>query len=210
MLLCLHTMAAVPACSVPGGEALGDARERFLPAYTIGNVVIDPATYHFVIPAELLTSTEGAGPRQLSLVVGTAVTPHISFTGTHTPAKLDLSEALGYDVSKEVTLSGATTVLVPVDAYARIDAYTTYQRATWTMFGLGGVALGLGATYRPIGVYFSTCGCIGLDPCSSCAAGFPSGGAPAAQGSSSPSSPAQNNWGVVPGSGDADAGADGG
>jgi hypothetical protein len=194
------------ACSAERGEsaAVGSVAEAYGPAYGIINVAIDPHTYHFILPSELLMSTEGCGPRSLSLAVAVAVTPHISFVGTHTPSHSDLSSALGWDVSRSVELTADTVVLIPVDAYARLDSYTTYQKTTWTMVGLGGVTIGLGATYKPIGVFFSTCGCIGSDPCSSCTPGFP----PGAPGTGA-SSPSQSSWGSAS-TAQADAGADGG
>jgi hypothetical protein len=202
--MCLWALIPV-ACSADGDgrAAVGSAVEAFDAAYGIINVAIDPHSYHFAIPSELLVSTEGCGPRSLSLAVLTGVSPHISFVGTHTPSHGEISRALGWDVAKSVELTASTIVLIPVEAYARLDAYTTYQKTTWTMVGLGNVVLGLGATYRPIGVFFSTCGCIGPGPCSTCAAGFP----PGAPGTGANTS--QSTWGSAS-SAEADAGADGG
>ncbi len=77
------------------------------------------------------------------------------------------------------------------------------------MVGLGGVILGVGATYKPIGVYFSTCGCIGISPCNgSCASGFPNGDLPS---SSSPAGTGTGGGnGGTGGGAVADAGADAG
>ena len=184
----LWLVVALPACSRGGrgDEVVGGVGEGLGPGYYIGDIAIDPNTYHWASPDELLTSAEGAGPRTLYVSVAAAVTPHIAFTGTHSPSHSDLSTALGWDVAASVQLSSETSVLVPVDAYARVDAYTTYQKTTWMMVGVGQVPIGMGATYRPIGVYYSTCGCIGPDPCGvGCVNDFPYGaasGAPAVDG----------------------------
>jgi hypothetical protein len=204
--MCLSAVIPI-ACGSDGGgrAAVGSVAEPFLPASYVVNVAIDPATYHFAVPSELLMSSEGCGPRSLSLAVSASVTPHISFTGTRTPSHSELSAALGWDVARQVQLTADTVVLVPVDAYARVDSYTTYQKTTWALVGLAGVPLGLGATYRPVGVFFSTCGCIGSDPCASCAPGFP----PGVPGGGGPG-PGQGTVGTVAPAQTGDAGADGG
>lgn len=206
----LSLLVTLAACS-PGtrdAEAVGRAVEAFGPGYYIGSVVVDPATYHYVTPNELLTTAEGAGPRTLDITVAASVSPTITFTGTRSPAHTELSAALGWDVSKSIELTADTSVLVPVNAYARIEAYPTYQKSTWTMVGFGQVPVGYGTTYKPVGVYFATCGCIGPDPCGTgCVNGFPWGGGASSSGT--------NDGPIVVdeadgGTGDADAGTDGG
>jgi hypothetical protein len=172
-------LAALAACSPGhrGGEPVGASDQALAPGFWIGNVAFDPATYHFDDPANLLMAAEGAGPRTLNVAVSTAMSPQIEFTGTHTPSHSDISKALGYDVTQTFQLTADSSVLVPVDAYARVAAYPTFQKATWTIFGLGTVPMGTGSTYKPIGVYFETCGCIGPDPCGTgCVSGAPLGG----------------------------------
>ncbi len=187
--------AALAACSVGGrgGDALGVDTAALAPGFWIGNVQYDPTIVPFDDPGDLLMSAEGAGPRTLNVAVSTAVSPQIDFTGTHTPSHSDISKALGYDVTQTFQLTADSSVLVPVDAYARVAAYPTFQKATWVIFGLGTVPMGGGVTYKPIGVYFDTCGCIGPDPCgTACVSGVPLGGLAG---------------GVDPGLADVDAGA---
>jgi hypothetical protein len=177
----LLLLAALPSCSAGGrrGEPAGRAVEGWGIADSIGNVVIDPATYHFADPSVLLATAEGAGPRTLSVNVTTGVSPQVSYVGTRTPTRSELSAALGYNVSQTFELAADTTVLVPINAYARVDAYPSYQKATWVVFGFDQAVQGTGVVYKPIGVYFDTCGCIGPDPCgTNCADGFPPGEGP--------------------------------
>ena len=167
------------ACSPRATADLATARQGLLPGYRVGNVQIDPATYHWADPSTLLTSAEGAGPRTLDVSVATGVEPEIELTGTYTPTNSEISKAFGYDVTETIQLTAETSVLVPIDAYARVDAYPSWQKATFVVLGPGPFHFGGGAVYKPIGVYFDTCGCIGPDPCGTgCISGFPySGGA---------------------------------
>lgn len=190
------------ACSPRHGEAVGDGRQGLLPGYSVGNVQIDPVIYHWADPSTLLTSAEGAGPRTLDVSVSNGVEPEIALTGTYTPTNSEISAALGYDVTQIFQLTAETAVLVPIFAYARVDAYPSWQKATFAVLGPGPFHFGGGVVYKPIGVYFDTCGCIGPDPCGSgCISGFPYGGAAEADGGTA----AKDED-----AGAADAGADGG
>jgi hypothetical protein len=185
----LWLFAALPACGAPGhGDPEAGAAPQGLISdlFVVGDVVVDPATYHWAAPDLLLASSEGAGPRTLDVSVSSAVTPHVSYTGTRTPSRSEISAALGWDVSQTVQLDAETSVLVPLDAYARVDAYPSYQRITWSLIALGQVVVGSGTTYKPIGVFFDTCGCIGPDPCGvGCVNGSSGpGGLPGAAGAS--------------------------
>ncbi len=128
-------------------------------------------------------------------------------TGTFTPTKSELSKALGYDVTETFGLSADSSVLIPVNAYARVEAYPAYQRATLTLGALCEVPtiVGSAVVLKPVGVYFATCGCIGPDPCGASCVPFggafpgPAGGPPGASGAG----------GASPASADAGAG-DGG
>ncbi len=177
-------VALLASCSSGdrGGEVAGKGSQAFVSdLFVVGTGVIDPTTYHWVDPSLLITSTEGAGPRTLDIAVSTALTPHVSYTGTRTPSHAEISEALGYDVAQTVQVSADSSVLVPVYAYARIAAYPTFQVATWDVIGPGGIVYGTGRAYKPTGVSFDTCGGIGTDPCgSACVGNFPYGPPPAA------------------------------
>ena len=106
------------------------------------------------------------------------------------------------------TVQADSTVLVPVDAYARVDAYPTFQRAAYQVVGSdcpGQVVVGSGVALKPVGVYFSTCGIFGAPSCGiGCVGGVPS---PGAGGPGSPS-----GTGVPPGAAGpgGEWGADGG
>jgi hypothetical protein len=205
-------LAVLSACAPghSGGEPVRASEQALAPGFWIGNVVFDPATYHFDNPANLLMAAEGAGPRTLNVAVSTAMSPQIEFTGTHTPSHSDISKALGYDVSQTFQLTADSSVLVPVDSYARVAAYPSFQKATWTIFGLGTVPMGAGSTYKPIGVYFETCGCIGPDPCGTgCVSSAPSGGAGGAGGAGGGGSGGSGGSASSASPNDADAG-DGG
>jgi len=175
-------IVALASCKAggSGSEAPGVAAAATLycRSYGIFGVQVDPATYHTADPAKLLESAEGAGPRTLNVAVSSAVAPEISVTGTYTPTKSEFSAAVGYDVTQTVTLAADSSVLVPINAYARVDAYPAFQRANVTIGAdCGGpTVLGSAEVLKPVGVFFDTCGCIGPDPCGASCSGFPFGG----------------------------------
>jgi hypothetical protein len=156
---------AIAGCSADRGEALGRAPLALAPGFCIGNVVIDPATYHNAVPAEVLMTAEGAGPRTLNVAVSAGVQPQITYVGTRTPSHEDISKALGFSVTQLFQLTADSSVLVPVNAYARVAAYPAYEKMTWEVVGPDLTIWGSGSTLKPIGIYFDTCGCIGPDPC---------------------------------------------
>jgi hypothetical protein len=201
----LSSLSLLSSCSADG--TLGVASEALCHGgFAIANVQIDPTTIHGDDPHQLLTSAEGCGPRTLDLNVATSISPSISYTSTFTPTDSQLSTALGYSVSTSIILAADSSVLVPINAYARVDAYPTFQRATFQIVGQncpGTIVVGTGSALKPVGVYFETCGLIGTDPCGvSCVGGKP---AAPSQSSSSPG----NEPPSVAETG-ADGGADGG
>ena len=136
--------------------------------FSVAYVQIDPATLHRDGPRDLLVSAEGCGPRTLDLVVSSQVSVTSSYTGTYTPTDAQLSQALGYSTSASFTLQADSSVLVPLNAYARVAAYPTFQRATYQVVGSscpGEIVVGSGTALKPVGVYFETCGVLGTDPC---------------------------------------------
>jgi hypothetical protein len=169
MLLAL----AIAGCSVERGEALGRAPLALAPGFFIGNVLVEPATYHTNSPANLLASAEGAGPRTLNVAVSTSVSPEVSYTGTRTPSHEDISKALGFSLTQTYLLSADSAVLIPVNAYARVEAYPAFQRVTWQVLGPDATVWGSGTAMKPVGIFFDTTGCIGLDPCSTWLPGPP-------------------------------------
>ena len=199
---CMVLLVTLTACSAGDPrEPLDGARQGLAPGFFIGNIVFDTTTYHWANPAQLLASGEGAGPRTLDIVVSSSVSPQVSWTGTHTPSHADISKALGYSVGTAIVLAAETSVLVPINAYARVSAYPTFQRATWEVMGFDEV-FGRGVSYKPIGVYFDTCGCIGIDPCGpGCTNGFPPSGNNASSKSSGSGGKYQGGAGTSPGTG---------
>jgi hypothetical protein len=169
------SLVLLTSCSAGrDGEPVGRVEEALAPGFFIGDVVFDPAPVPCIDPADLLATAEGAGPRTLNVSVTTAISPQISYTSTRTPSNEDISKALGYSVTQLFSLQADSTVLVPVNAYARVDAYPSFQRATWAILGPDGTLWGTGVAKKPVGVYFDTCGCIGPDPCGvGCVAGPP-------------------------------------
>jgi hypothetical protein len=164
---------AIAGCSSERGEVVGRAPLALAPGFFIGNVLVDPATFHTNNPASLLASAEGPGPRTLNVAVSTSIEPEVSFTGTRTPAHSDISKALGFSVTQAYSLSADSAVLIPVNAYARVEAYPAFQRLTWQVFGPDATVWGNGSTLKPIGVFFDTTGCIGPDPCAAWLPGPP-------------------------------------
>lgn len=216
---CLWRMVlivALTSCKGGGaaGEAPGVAAEAYCRSYGIFGVQVAPLTYHWTDPSKLLESAEGAGPRTLNLTVSSGVEPEDSGDGHLQPDQFEFSAALGYDVTQSITLSADSSVLIPIFAYARVDAYPSFQKAVVTIGAdCGGpTVVGSAQVLKPVGVYFDTCGCISPDPCgASCSAGFPFGGA------ASPASPTGGagggsaGGGAGGGTGGSDAGAgDGG
>jgi hypothetical protein len=159
------------------GPLLQSFPQVYCDNYSVTNVLIDPVTYPWADPAHLLDSAEGCGPRTLDVTVASSIAPTWSVTGNYTPTSGDVSTALGYSVTATVLLSADSSVFVPVDAYARVSAYPVFQRATFQVVGVacpGRVVVGTGWAYRPVGIYFSTCGIIDTGPCGmSCPGGIP-------------------------------------
>ena len=221
------------ACSdsrAPLDDPAGAARQPFCRSgFAVANIQVDPTTIYNLDPTSLLVSAEGCGPRTLDLVVSTSLSPSISYNGTYTPTDAQLSQALGYSVTATFLVEADSTVLVPVDAYARVDAYPTYQRAAYQVVGSdcpGQVVVGSGVALKPVGVYFNTCGVIGTPACGvGCVGGVPNTSGTGASSSSGQGVP-PGAWGtggtggaggapstspgVPPGAWGTDGGVDGG
>jgi len=132
------------------------------------NVAIVPGTFHWEDPIHLLSSSEGFGPRTLSLAAATSVSPQIVVSGTYTPEDSEISSSLGFRVTKSVSLEASSSILVPTGAYAVLQAYVNYQQFTWDIWAgrcwtrgtpsLGPGIVGSGSTFRPVGIFFKSCG----------------------------------------------------
>lgn len=167
----------------PGG--LGTAQDAYCTSHVIANVAVLPGTYHWEDPVHLLDSTEGFGPRTLSMTISDSISPSASESSTYMPTNSEISSSVGYDISASFSIDASSSVLVPFGAYARLEAFATFQVTTWDIVGtncFGAPDSGTGVSYKPVGVYFKTCqeytclmggGVIGTGPVPS----FPGGGA---------------------------------
>ena len=146
--------------------------------FFVGAVTTEPGSFPMVDPDHLLASAEGCGPRTLNLSVSTSVAPEVSLTGTYAPQNSELSAALGYSVTDSLALTADSTVPVPIDGFAQVDAYPMFQRTTFQIMGTacpGDLPVGGGTALKPVGVLFTTCGIVGDPACDGfgCADGVP-------------------------------------
>jgi hypothetical protein len=164
-------IVALPPLACDAPNRVSSARQGFCLGPVITDVSVDPVTYHWEDPEHLLEVAAGFGPQTVSLSVATSVQPTVSVTITRPPGSgssggggggsgsvlsdATLSTSLGYSETTVFKLEASSSVLVPVDGYARLEAYTEFQRSTWGVVGPG--CQGLGVSYKPIGVYFKIC-----------------------------------------------------
>ncbi|KYF94799.1 hypothetical protein BE20_05490, partial [Sorangium cellulosum] len=90
----------------------------------------------------------------------------LGLPGGCAPTLSDISAAVGFSVSENVTLQASSVYFVPTAAYARVSAYPVFQKITWDIVSLGGwnlgigpaggVVVGSGVVLKPVGVYFAT------------------------------------------------------
>jgi hypothetical protein len=173
----LAVILTLPLLGCDAPARLGAARQQFCFGPAITNVLVDPVLYHWEDPDHLLEAAEGFGPRTVGLDVAVSVSPTVTVVITRTPSSgtsgggaggsdsagemlkllgdATLSTSLGYSESQVFTLDASSSVLVGVNEYARLEAYTDFQRSTWNVVGPG--CLGAGVSYKPVGVYFKTC-----------------------------------------------------
>jgi hypothetical protein len=167
-LLVLHAAACSDsrgqAGTQPGGPGdprdLGTAQDAYCTNHTITNVVVLPGTYHWEDPLHLLDSAEGFGPRTLSLTISDSISPSASESSSYTPTNSEISSSVGYDISASFSIDASSAILVPYGAYARIEAFATFQVTTWDIVGtncFGAPDFGTGVSYKPVGIYFKTC-----------------------------------------------------
>jgi hypothetical protein len=204
-LLVLHAAACSDSRDEAGtkpGETndprgLGTAQDAYCTNHAITNVVVLPGTYHWEDPLHLLNSTEGFGPRSLNLTITDSISPSASESSSYTPTSSEISSSVGYDISASFSIEAASSILVPFGAYARLEAYATFQMTTWDIVGtncFGAPDAGTGVSYKPVGVYFKTCqayaclmggGAIGTGPIPSYPGGSGGAGSSSSSGSGS-------------------------
>ena len=149
-----------PPTKANDGRGLGETQEAYCASHSIVNVLVAPGTYHWEDSAHLLNSAEGFGPRTIGISVSDSISPSASESSTYTPSDSEISSSVGYDISASFAIDASTTVFVPFGAYARIQAYATFEMTTWDIIGtncIGAADTGTGVSYKPVGVYFKTC-----------------------------------------------------
>jgi hypothetical protein len=152
-------LAGSPAACAPGrpesSEALGRATWTQTGPYALVFGSTDVGTVHFQGPDWLLTSSEAAAPLELNVRVDQYVQPQMS---TSIDVKLDpsaISKTVGYSIAERYLLQGAARRSLSNGEFKRIEAYPAFQRTVWEIRDASTAALlGMGATYRPIGLYF--------------------------------------------------------
>jgi hypothetical protein len=154
----------VAACSA-GGPSLGVAEEAYCRGYYVDHVVARDGTAFFISPDFLAQATEAWGPQTLSLSVERDFSPEVSYQESPSLERerdkvtRSLQAALSFSLSTSVGLVASTAVLVPTDAYYRLEAYPEYQVVDFDVRQdpcgpMGDVLLTTGSVYRPIGIYF--------------------------------------------------------
>jgi hypothetical protein len=149
-----------PRATAGDGADFGAAQQAYCSSHSIVNVVVAPGTYHWEDPGHLLNSAEGFGPRTITINVSNSLSPSASESSTYTPSDSEISTSVGYDISATFQIDAATSVFVPFGAYARVQAFATFEMTTWDIVGtncVGAPDTGTGASFKPVGVYFKTC-----------------------------------------------------
>jgi hypothetical protein len=148
-------VAVVLGCEGP--DPVGAAALAVSGGYCLTDVHTDVPTLHFHGQEWLMDEAEGLGPRTLDVNITSFVQPQVV---TNTTFKLDpgdVSSAVGYSVTDRFQVSASSSVSVPAGMYERLEAYTAFQRAIWEIRDAAClVHVGLGAAYKPVGVFFQT------------------------------------------------------
>jgi hypothetical protein len=164
-------MTLLTACSVPdaSGSALDETVGATRQPLCAGPYVIRAAavttTACYIWPDALAAATDGWGPQALSLSVDRGFAPQITYErGPSLSLQTDdvtrsIQAAMGFSVTESVNLVATTTVLVPTEAYCRIEAYPEYQVTGWELrvdacSQTPDTLIAKGYVYRPTGVHF--------------------------------------------------------
>lgn len=159
---------AYAACSqagAPGESAVEEAQEAYCRGYYVNDVVARGGTVLFISPDHLAQATEGWGPQALSLTVEHDFSNEVSYQESPSISRerdkitRSLQAALTFSLNTETDLSASNTVLVPTDAYYRLEAYPEYQVVDFDVRvdpcgPVGDTLFTNGSVYRPIGIYF--------------------------------------------------------
>lgn len=136
-------------------EPVGAASGAVTGAYCILDARTDEGSFHFEGPRWLLGSGEGKGPMIIEVRLQSFVLPAMSTTTTHKPDPSVVSAAVGYNMTEWYGLFEFTRVDIEARRFQRVEAYPAFQRTVWEIRDADcNVFLGMGASYKPIGVYF--------------------------------------------------------
>lgn len=150
---------SIAACSpgpAAGPEEETGAGSQAQATYCLINAHTDVGTVHFQGPDWLLSSSQARAPLEIDLRIESYVQPAVSTT---TDIKLDpdtISKAVGYRMAERYRVMGGARFTPSMTIGSeRLEAYTAYQRTVWEIRDAScAVPLGMGASFKPIGVYF--------------------------------------------------------
>jgi len=155
-------------CSAPPpdpGSSEGTAAEAYCGGLYVARVARRAGTVSYVSPESLATAADGWGPQTLSLSVDQGFQSELTYADTPSLAKTKnsltrtIQQAVGSGLTTTVNLTAASAVLVPTDAYYRLEAYPEYQVIDWELRAdacslLPDTLITTGSVYRPVGVHF--------------------------------------------------------
>ena len=131
----------------------------------VAHAVRRSGTLLFISPETLAASTDGWGPQALTLGVEHDFSPQVTYERSPSLSKQknditkSLSATVGYSVTSSIDLEASTSVLVPTDAYYRLEAYPEYDVVDWQLRSDAcgpqpDTLVTTGTVYRPIGIHF--------------------------------------------------------
>jgi hypothetical protein len=157
-------------CSAPGAEPGAGARLGVAEQLLCGGVYVTHAarragTIFYVGPETLATAADGWGPQTLALSVDQGFTTQVdydlpdNFKKLQDQIKKSVATVTGFDLTESVDLIASTAVLVPTDAYYRLEGYPEYEEIDWDLHveACGPWPdrfVSTGAVYRPVGIHF--------------------------------------------------------
>lgn len=163
--------ALLVACSLPevgpgsASGVMGEAEQPYCAGLVAVRAAAGTSTVCYVWPDALIAATDGWGPQALSLSVDRGFAPQIAYERAPSLSlqrddiTRSIQTAVGFSVTENVNLVATTTVLVPTEAYYRVEAYPEYQVTGWELRADAcgfqpETLLATGFAYRPTGVHF--------------------------------------------------------
>jgi hypothetical protein len=132
-------------------------------AYCVLDAHTDVGTVHFQGPDWLLASSEATGPLELNVRVQQYVQPALSTTVEVNLDPAAISKAVGYSLAERFEIQGGARRALQSGVRQRLEAYAAYQRTVWEIRDADCVVpLGMGASFKPIGVYFRVVDAAGI------------------------------------------------